>query len=226
MWSPWWKRSAGLIAVGAVVGLLVDGTLVGAQSGGNVVYACIFDGPTGPNTRIVAEAELPCPERSVLRSWSIQGPPGAPGPNGPAGPAGPTGPKGATGAIGPEGPKGAGIAYGASKSAYVEIPKGGSVALTLPLPKGAYFVTAKAGLQTDNVKCKLLRVGKPSELDAASVAAAERLAGAVSVQRLQLFKGEGKVRLTCFNQSDNELQFVSNRRITAVAVDGFLELGN
>ena len=57
----------------------------------------------------------------MLRSWSIQGPPGVPG--------------------------------------YVQIPKGGSVALPLSLPKGRYFVSAKAGLQTDNVKCKLLRVG-------------------------------------------------------------------
>jgi hypothetical protein len=70
MWSSWWKRAAGLIAVGVVAGLLAGATLVGAQSGGNVVYACIFDNATGPNTRIVAEADLPCPQRSVLRSWS------------------------------------------------------------------------------------------------------------------------------------------------------------
>jgi hypothetical protein len=213
-----------LIAVGVVAGLLAGATLVGAQSGGNVVYACIFDNPTGPNTRIVAEADLPCPERSVLRSWSIQGPPGAPGPKGPTGLKGPTGPKGPTGAPGAKGPKGLGVAYGASKSGWVEIPHGGSVALTLPLPKGRYFVTAKAGLQTDNVKCKLLRVGKSAALDAASVGADEFMAGAVSVQRLQLLKGEGKLRLTCVNQS-NQLSFVHNRRITAIAVDGFLELG-
>ena len=64
----WWKRPAALLAAGAVVGLLADGTLVGAQSGGNVVYACVFDNPTGPNTRIVREADLPCPERSALQS--------------------------------------------------------------------------------------------------------------------------------------------------------------
>jgi hypothetical protein len=57
------------------------------------------------------------------------------------------------------------------------------------------------------------------------VGADERVAGAVSVQRLQLLKGEGKVRLTCFNQS-NKFSFVHNRRITAIAVNGFLELGN
>jgi hypothetical protein len=222
MWTSWWKRAAGLIAVGVVAGLLAGATLVGAQSGGNVVYACIFDNPTGPNTRIVAEADLPCPERSVLRSWSIQGPPGVPGPKGLTGTKGPAGPKGSTG---PQGPKGGGVAYGASKSDYVQIPKGGSVALTLPLPKGRYFVSAKAGLQTDNVTCKLLRVGKSSALDAASVGADERVAGAVSVQRLQLLKGEGKVRLTCLDQS-NQLSFVHNRRITAIAVDGFLELGH
>ncbi len=222
MSSSWWKRSVGLVAAGVAVGLLADGTLVGAQSGGNIVYACVFDNPTGPNTRIVGEAELPCPERSVLRSWSIQGPPGAPGPKGA------TGSKGATGATGPKGPKGAqggGTSYGASKSASVQIPKGGSVAITLPLSKGRYFVTAKAALQTDNVKCKLLRVGAAAPLDAASVGAGEYMAGAVSVQRLLLLKGEGKVRLTCFNQS-NQIAFVSNRRIAALAVDGFLELGS
>ncbi|HYI34987.1 MAG TPA: hypothetical protein VEX39_00150, partial [Thermoleophilaceae bacterium] len=59
-----WKRTAGLIAVGAAVGFLADGTLVGAQSGGGTIYACVFDNATGPNTRIVPEADLPCPERS------------------------------------------------------------------------------------------------------------------------------------------------------------------
>ena len=33
------------------------------------------------------------------------------------------------------------------------------------------------------------------------------------------------MRLTCVNQS-NQLTFASNRRITAVGVDGFLELGS
>lgn len=149
----------------------------------------------------------------------MQGPPGAQGPVGPKGAAGAQGPKG------PKGPKGGGVAYGAAKSAWVQIPKGGSVALTLPLPAGRYFVSAKASLQTDNVKCRLLRVGKPSDLDAGSVGAEARMAGTVSVQRLQLMKTEGKVRLTCFNQS-NELAFASNRRISAVEVDGFLELGS
>jgi hypothetical protein len=220
--SSWWKRTAGLIAAGAAVGLLADGALVGAQSGGGTIYACVFDNPTGPNTRIVPEADLPCPERSVLTSWSIQGPPGTPGP------AGPVGPKGTTGAVGPkgpQGPKGNGTAYGASKSAQQQIPKGGSVALTLPLPAGRYFVNAKASLQTDNVKCKLLRVGNPSALDAASVGSDEYMAGTVSVQRLQLLKAGGKVRLTCSNQS-NQLAFVFNRRIVAVGIDGFLELGS
>ena len=214
----WWKRPAALIAAGAVVGLLAGGTFVGAQSGG-VVYACVFDNPTGPNTRIVQGTDLPCPERSELRSWSVQGPPGAQGPAGPKGATGAQGPKG------PKGPKGGGVAYGAAKSAWVHIPKGGSVALTLPLPAGSYFVSAKASLQTDNVKCRLLRVGKPSDLDAGSVGADVRMAGTVSVQRFQLLKTEGKVRLTCFNQS-NEPAFASNRRISAVEVDGFLELGS
>jgi hypothetical protein len=83
---------------------------------GKVVYACVFDDLTGPNTRIVAEADLPCPARSVLRSWSIQGPPGAPGPKGATGLKGPAGPKGPTVATGPKGPKDLGVAYGASKS--------------------------------------------------------------------------------------------------------------
>ena len=221
----WWKRPAALLAAGAVVGLLADGTLVGAQSGGNVVHACVFDNPTGPNTRIVREADLPCPERSALQSWSIQGPPGPPGVPGTAGLKGSTGAQGAQGPTGPKGAKGIGIAYGAAKSAWVQIPKGGSVALTLPLPAGRYFVTAKASLQTDNVKCKLLRVGKPADLDAGSVGSVEHAAGTVSLQRLQLFKTEGKMRLTCANQS-NQLTFASNRRITAVGVDGFLELGS
>ena len=163
--NSWWKRSAGLIAAGVVVGVLADGTLVGAQSGG-VVYACVFDNPTGPNTRIVPEADLPCPERSSLRSWSVQGPAG------PAGASGPPGPKGAAGIQGPQGPKGpkgssgGGTSYGASKSLGVQIPIDGSISLKLPLPKGRYFVSAKAGLQTENVKCRLLRVGKAADLDA------------------------------------------------------------
>ena len=99
------------------------------------------------------------------------------------------------------------------------------MAVTLPLPKGRYFVTAKAGVQTDNVKCRLLRVGKSTALDAGSVGAGDHVAGVVSVQRLQLLNKEGKVRLTCFNQS-NKLAFVSNRRIVALAVDGYLELGS
>jgi hypothetical protein len=141
-----WRRSAGLLVAGVVIGVLADGTLVGAQSGG-VVYACVFDYPTGPNTRIVAEADLPCPERSTLRSWAQQGPAG------PQGASGPPGPKGATGAQGLQGPKGTkgspggGTSYGASKSVGVQIPIDGSVSLKLPLPKGRYFVSAKAGLQ-------------------------------------------------------------------------------
>jgi hypothetical protein len=219
-----WKRTAGLIAVGAAVGFLADGTLVGAQSGGGTIYACVFDNATGPNTRIVSEADLPCPERSEVASWSVQGPSGPTGPQGATGAAGPKGATGAVGPKGPQGPKGNGVSYGASKSAPQEIPKGGSVALNLPLAPGRYFVSAKAGLQTDNVKCKLLRVGKSTPLDAASVGAGEHVAGAVSVQRLLHLSSEGKVRLTCTNQS-NHLAFVSNRRIVAVGIDGFLELG-
>ena len=222
--NSWWKRSAGLIAAGVVVGVLADGTLVGAQSGG-VVYACVFDNPTGPNTRIVPEADLPCPERSSLRSWSVQGPAG------PAGASGPPGPKGAAGIQGPQGPKGpkgssgGGTSYGASKSLGVQIPIDGSVSLKLPLPKGRYFVSAKAGLQTENVKCRLLRVGKAADLDAGSLGSENHAAGTVSVQRLVLLQSAGELRLTCVNQS-GKLTFAKNRRIAAIAIDGFLELGN
>ncbi len=176
----------------------------------------------GPNTRIVAEAELPCPERSALRSWSVQGPAGAPGAPGPKGATGAQGPKGPKG---PKGPGGGGTSYGASKSASVQIPKNGSVSLTLPLPKGRYFVSAKASLQTDNVKCRLLRVGKAADLDAGSIGSGDHVAGTVSVQRLQLLQSAGQVRLTCVNQS-SKLTFVSNRRIAAIGIDGFLELGS
>jgi hypothetical protein len=217
----WWKRSAGLIAAGVVVGVLADGTLVGAQSGG-AVYACVFDNPTGPNTRIVTEAELPCPERSSLRSWSVQGPAG------PSGAPGPPGPKGSQGIQGPKGPKGSsggGTSYGASKSAWIQIPKNGSVSLKLPLPKGRYFVSAKAGLQTDNVKCHLIKVGKSTDLDAGSLGSGEYAAGTVSVQRLVLLQSAGELRLKCVNQS-NQLANANNRRIAAVRIDGFLELGS
>jgi len=222
--NSWWKRSAGLIAAGVVIGVLADGTLVGAQSGG-VVYACVFDNPTGPNTRIVPEAELPCPERSALRSWSVQGPAGAPGAPGPKGATGAQGAQGPKGPTGPKGPAGGGISYGAAKSASVQIPKNGFLSLKLPLPKGRYFLSAKASLQTDNVKCHLVRVGKAADLDAGSVGADDRLAGTVSLQRLQLLQSAGEVRLKCVNQS-NELAFVSNRRIAAIGIDGFLELGS
>jgi hypothetical protein len=219
-----WKRSVGLVAAGAVIGVLADGTLVGAQSGG-VVYACVFDNPTGPNTRIVAEADLPCPERSSLRSWSTQGP------MGPAGAPGPPGPKGATGIQGPQGPKGpkgasgGGISYGASKSAGVQIPINGSISLKLPLPKGRYFVSAKAGLQTENVKCSLVKVGKATDLDAGALGSDSQAAGTVSVQRLVLMQSAGELRLTCVNQG-GKLSFAKNRRIAAIAIDGFLELGS
>ena len=222
--NSWWKRSAGLVAAGVVIGVLADGTLVGAQSGG-VVYACVFDNPTGPNTRIVAEAELPCPERSSLRSWSVQGPAGPVGAPGPPGPKGATGAQGLKGPKGPKGPAGGGTSYGASKSASVQIPKNGSVSLKLPLPKGRYFVSAKAGLQTDNVKCRLQRVGKPADLDAGSLGSEQHAAGTVSVQRLVLLQSAGELRLTCVNQS-NKLAFANNRRIAAIGIDGFLELGN
>lgn len=217
------KRTAGLLAAGVALGLVADGTLVGAQSGGNIIYACVFDTATGPNTRIVEETELPCPDRSVRKSWSIQGPAGA------AGPKGAPGPKGAKGPKGPKGPKGSGsdgLAYGASKSAQQQIPKGGSVDLKLPLPKGRYFVTAKASLQTDNVKCKLLRDGNPSPLDEGSVGSEVRLAGTVSVQRLQTLSAEGRVRLRCVNQSNEQLTFVFDRHITAIQLDGYLHLGS
>lgn len=162
----------------------------------------------------------------MLRSWSIQGPAGPPGS---ADSPGPAGPKGATGAPGPKGPKGSdgtGLAYGASKSASQKIPVGGSVALTLPLPAGRYFVSAKASLQTDNVRCKLLRVGKSQSLDEGAVGSDERLAGVVAVQRLQVVPEGGKVQLRCYNQSKEELTFVFDRRITAIQLDGFLQLGS
>jgi hypothetical protein len=219
-----WKRSAGLVVAGVVIGVLADGTLVGAQSGG-VVYACVFDNPTGPNTRIVAEADLPCPERSSLRSWSVQGPMGPAGASGPPGPKGATGAQGLQGPKGPKGASGGGTSYGASKSAGVQIPIDGSVSLKLPLPKGRYFVSAKAGLQTENVKCRLLRVGKAADLDAGSLGSAEQAAGTVSVQRLVLLQSAGELRLTCVNQG-GKLTFAKNRRIAAIAIDGFLELGS
>ena len=219
-----WKRTAGLIAIGAAVGFLADGTLVGAQSGGGTIYACVFDNATGPNTRIVPEADLPCPERSELASWSVQGPPGAVGPKGATGAAGPQGATGQVGPKGPSGPQGQRHRIRSVQERAQAIPKGGSVSLTLPLPAGRYFVNAKAGLQTDNVKCRLFRVGKSTALDAASVGSDACMAGTVSVQRLQYLKSQGKVRLTCTNQS-NQLAFVFNRRIVAVGIDGFLELG-
>ena len=219
-----WKRSAGLLVAGVVIGVLADGTLVGAQSGG-VVYACVFDNPTGPNTRIVAEADLPCPERSTLRSWAQQGPAGPQGASGPPGPKGATGIQGPPGPKGPKGPGGGGTSYGISKSAWVEIPKNGSLTLKLPLAKGRYFLSAKASLQTDNVKCHLVRVGKSADLDAGSLGSAEHAAGTVSLQRLQLLQSAGEIRLKCVNQS-NQLAFVSNRRLTAIGIDGFLELGS
>ena len=108
----------------------------------------------------------------------------------------------------------------------MQIPNDGSVSLTLPLPKGRYFVSAKAGLQTDNVKCRLLRVGKAADLDAGSVGSDDSMRrGPCRCSGWLLLQSAGKVRLTCVNQS-NQLAFVSNRRIAAIGIDGFLELGS
>ena len=45
------------------------------------------------------------------------------------------------------------------------------------------------------------------------------------MQRLVLLQSAGELRLTCVNQS-GKLTFAKNRRIAAIAIDGFLELGN
>ncbi len=195
----------GLLAAGVAVGLLADGTLVGAQSGGSVIHACVFDTPTGPNTRIVSEAELPCPERSVARSWSMQGPPGAPG---------------------PPGPKGSGLAQGASKTPFQWIEKGKPVVLNLLLPPGRYLVIAKANIEGPNYDCELFRAGKASVLDEGfGGGQEERVASTVFVQRLVNLPEGGKMRLVCSNYTGKQT-WVRQRKITAIPLDGYYHSGN
>jgi hypothetical protein len=212
---------AGLLAAGVALGLLADGALVGAQSGGNIIYACVFDNPTGPNTRIVLEADLPCPERSALQSWSIQGPVGPPGKAGSPGPVGPAGPKGAPGA---KGPAGVGLAYGARKTATRFIAKGKQALLNLPLPPGRYMVIAKAAIQGENFACELVRAGSGSVLDEGIAGFAEFSASTVSLQRLLNLPAGGKVRLKCHNYGNQQMT-VRQRKVTAIQLDGYLDLG-
>ena len=214
---PWPKPMAALLVAGIALGLLADGTLVGAQSGGNVIYACVFDNPTGPNTRIVPETELPCPERSVFRSWSIQGP---------AGPTGAAGAKGPPGAPGPPGPKGSGLAQGASKTPFQWIEKGKPVVLNLLLPPGRYLVIAKANIDGSNYDCELFRAGKASVLDEGfGGGQSERVASTVFVQRLVNLPEGGKMRLVCSNYSAKQT-WVRQRKITAIPLDGYYQSGN
>jgi len=202
---------AGLLAAGVALGLLADGTLVGAQSGGNVIYACVFDNPTGPNTRIVPRTELPCPERSVLTSWSVQGP---------------AGPKGAPGVPGPPGAKGFGLAQGASKNALQWIKDGQPAVLNLLLPPGKYLVIAKANIDGSNYDCELFRAGKASVLDEGfGGGQEERVASTVSVQRLVNLPEGGKMRLVCRNYSGKQT-YVRQRKITAIPLDGYFQSGN
>ena len=199
------KRIAALLAAGVALGLLADGTLVGAQSGVGVVYACVFDTPTGPNTRIVPETELPCPERSVSRSWSIQGPAGPPGPPGPAGSA---------------------LAQGTSKTAFQWIEKGNPVVLNLLLPPGKYLVIGKANIEGTNYDCELFRAGKASVLDEGfGGGQEERVASTVSVQRLVNLPGGGKMRLRCSNYSGKQT-WVRQRKLTAIPLDGYYQSGS
>lgn len=217
----WWKRPAALLAAGAVVGLLADGTLVGAQSGGNVVYARVRQ-PDRPE-HAHRPGGRPAPPGAFGAAELVDpGAAWAPGRPRPCGTEGFDRRSGCSGSDGREGHR----HRVRRREERVGADSQGRVGRSdASLPAGRYFVTAKASLQTDNVKCKLLRVGKPADLDAGSVGSVEHAAGTVSLQRLQLFKTEGKMRLTCVNQS-NQLTFASNRRITAVAVDGFLELGS
>ena len=217
LFRPWPKRMAGLLAAGVALGLLADGTLVGAQSGGNVIYACVFDNPTGPNTRIVPETELPCPERSVFTSWSIQGPAG------PKGAAGVAGPKGAPG---PPGPKGFGLAQGVSKTAFQWIKDGKPAVLNLLLPPGKYLVIAKANIDGSNYDCELFRAGKAPVLDEGfGGGQEERVASTVSVQRLVNLPEGGKMRLVCSNYSGKQT-YVRQRKITAIPLGGYFQSGN
>lgn len=202
---------AGLLAAGVALGLLADGTLVGAQSAPNVIYACVSDNPTGPNTRIVPETELPCAERSAFRSWSVQGP---------------AGPPGAAGAPGPPGTKGLGLAQGAAKTPLQWIENGKPAVLNLLLPPGKYLVIAKANIEGSNYDCELYRAGKASVLDEGfGGGQSERVASTVSIQRLVNLPDGGKLRLKCSNYSGKQT-YVRQRKITAIPLSGYYQSGN
>lgn len=218
-----------MLAAGVGLGLLAGATVVGAQGGGTI-YACVFDNPTGPNVRIVTEADLPCPVRSEPLSWAVegpQGPQGVAGNQGLPGPQGVAGAKGSTGAVGPPGAAGAGaVAWGRFKSGFKVLKKGQSTSLDLKLPQaGLYAVIAKAAFQASNYNCTLRRLGKPSSAyHDESFGGGAAGGGTVFLHFLYDFPAGGVARLRCSNYS-NQQATVSNRKITAIKLGGFLNVG-
>jgi hypothetical protein len=94
---PWRSHRRLTWGMGAVALALVGGaTVVGAQSTGGVIRACVS---TSGSLQIVGSG-VACKNNESLLTWNTQGLQGPPGPARPAGPAGPAGP------VGPQGPAG------------------------------------------------------------------------------------------------------------------------
>src|SRR5262245_55907377 len=94
--------AVGMLAVGFGVGGLT--TIVGAQSAGDLIRACVGNGDE-PLIRLSQDGTCARNQRPI--SWSVQGPPGQPGANGAPGASGQPGEGGAPGAPGQPGANGA-----------------------------------------------------------------------------------------------------------------------
>lgn len=113
---PWLTHRRLAWGAGAVALALVGGTaVVGAQSAGGVIHACVH--PNSGRIQIVGLTTT-CDRNERPLDWNIQGPQGPAGPQGTKGDAGPQGgpgpkgdkgdpgPPGGPGQQGPQGPKG------------------------------------------------------------------------------------------------------------------------
>ena len=119
--SLWRRFASGRLLLAVVLalaaGLGAYGAGVMAAGSGDTVYACVLNGLSQGNVRIV-KANTTCTANEQPVSWNVTGPmgptgaigatgatghSGAVGPTGPHGPTGPTGPTGSTGAKGATG---------------------------------------------------------------------------------------------------------------------------
>ena len=95
-------RNLGILA-SAVLLLFITVAFTAAQSGSNLVHACVNSAGL---VRVLLNPDQNCRSDETAVDWGIIGPPGPQGPEGPAGPQGPQGEVGPQGEPGPQGPEG------------------------------------------------------------------------------------------------------------------------